>query len=331
MSTDNKNLYEQFMVSLQVEKGASSHTLDAYGRDLQDFFSFFGWGAEPDVLALQSIDRNDIRAYLAYLGRKGLARKSVARTLAALRSFYRYCVLIGAIDHSPLAGISTPRQPRNLPIHLQPDEISAMLAAPSRDTPEGLRDRAMLEVLYATGIRLSELIGLDLEDIRYPEDGQNGQVIPGSLETTSEGNGIGQVWVRGKGGRERIVPLGGKAVHALREYVNVARPALLKRRRISSKGSKDDNALFLSRFGRRISRRGVAYILRKYARECGIQVRVTPHALRHTFATHLLEGGADLRSVQELLGHANISTTQIYTHVNTERLRQTYNSAHPRA
>lgn len=305
------------MIALQIEKGASPHTLNAYGRDLQEFFSYMGWDTEPAASVLSAVDPPAIRNYLGHLLRKGLARRSIARKLAALRSFYRFCMRRGVIDRSPLVGISTPRQPRTLPYYLQQDQINGLLEAPPTDTPLGLRDRALLELLYATGIRLAEVVGLDLPQVELPDVQARGL------------DAVGRLLVFGKGGRERFVPLGSHAATALNAYLQHGRPVLLRRR--GAAAAATEQAVFLSRLGHRISRRGIDYVIKKYVRQAGVNQRVTPHSFRHTFATHLLEGGADLRSVQEMLGHANVSSTQIYTHVTLERMRVAYKNAHPRA
>ena len=307
-------LYEAFLESLRVERGASPHTIDAYARDLLQFFEHVGWEAATDVQRLAGLDYRAVRSYLAELTRQGYSRRSVARKLSALRSFFGFCMRQGLLTASPLVRLERPRQRRSLPAFLRLPEVETMLAQPPRETAVGKRDRALLELFYASGIRLAELVGLDLGDLELPPE--------------DEPRAQGRVLVLGKGGRERFVPVGSAAVAALRRYIVEGRPQLERRRPVTA---PPEPALFLSVRGRRLSRRAVQQIVRKYAHKAALPRRVTPHTLRHTFATHLLERGADLRSVQELLGHANLATTQIYTHVTAERIRRTYRAAHPRA
>ncbi|MFO7246064.1 MAG: tyrosine recombinase XerC [Thermaerobacter sp.] len=299
--------YLAFMEYLQVEKGASPHTLDAYGRDLQEFFQAAGLGDDPPAAELERLDHLAIRAYLADLARRGRSRRTAARKLSALRSFFRFLVRRGFVTANPTRLVTGPKQPRRLPNFLEREAVAPLLEAPPADSPAGLRDRALLELMYASGLRLAEVVGLDLDDLDL---------------------GQGLVRVMGKGGRERVVPFGRAARAALAEYLERGRPHLLRPPR---PGEAAERALFLNARGGRLGRRGVAYVLARYARGARSYRRVTPHTLRHTFATHMLQGGADLRSVQELLGHARISTTQIYTHVTREHLRRAYLDAHPRA
>lgn len=236
----------------------------------------------------------------------GNSRRTIARKMAALRSFFRFLCREKHVDRNPLEGISTPKVGRQLPRFLHIDEVTSTLEGPTADTPLGRRDRALLEVLYAAGLRISEVTGLNLEDVDAS---------------------VGVVMVTGKGGKERLVPIGSEAIRALGKYMEEGRGRLLSKR---GHGGEGENALFLNRFGRRLSARGVRDIVYRYT-EVGTGRAVNPHALRHSFATHLLDNGADLRVVQEFLGHASISTTQIYTHVTKERLRRVYKETHPRA
>lgn len=310
---DAASPYLSFMQSLQAEKGASAHTLDAYGRDLQDFFAYAQLSSDPPLSTLTSITYKQLRAYLGYLARRGYARRSINRRLSALRRFFKFLIKTGHMQQHPMRGMVSPRLTRRLPNFLTPDGVTSLITAPPDDSALGIRDRAILELLYATGIRLGELVNLDLASVEMPHEPETGG---------------GWVKVFGKGGRERIVPVGRHAVVALHRYLHSARPHLVRRRSLDA---GYEPALFISNRGRRLSRRGVAYILRKYAVQVAPGRRITPHTLRHTFATHLLGGGADLRSVQELLGHRQLNTTQIYTHVTQEHVRRAYQNAHPRA
>jgi len=248
------------------------------------------------------VDRQVLRRYLAWLNSQGYVKASVARRLSQLRSFGRFLVREDVVRTNPFRAVSSPKVPKRLPRPLSVPETVALLSAPDTTTAQGLRDRAILEVLYSGGLRVSELVGLDLNSI----DWQRNEL---------------RVW--GKGSKERIVFLGKPAMAALQAYIEQGRPHLLR-------GTTTD-ALFLNRSGGRLTTRSVMNILKKYSRMAGLEKRVTPHTLRHTFATHLLDGGADLRSVQELLGHARLATTQVYTHVSQSRAREVYLRSHPLA
>ena len=299
------NPVERFLDYLAVERGLSRNTLDAYRRDLSRYQGFLGGRGIVDVARAGEAD---IAAFVAnlsaseYAPGKGYRPSSVARALAAVRSFHRFLVLEGEAEADPAEGVARPKVPRNLPRPLTVDEVTALVAAPGQDGPVALRDRAILETLYGAGLRISELVALDVDDVDLEE---------------------GSVRAVGKGSKERIVPLGRLAVKALEAYLTRARPALAAPR---SRG-----ALFLNRRGGRLTRQGSTNIIKDMARRAGIRKRVTPHMLRHSFATHLLEGGADVRVVQELLGHASLATTQIYTLVTQDRLRDVYFTSHPRA
>ena len=294
-----EELLDQFLRYLRVEKNASPHTVHNYQRDILQFIEFLC----DDVIGVSDIDKLALRRYLAYLQESGYARSSVARKLSSLRSFFRFLVREGICSNNPLDSISTPKQERLLPGFLYLDDCLALLAAPD-DSPLGKRDQAILEVLYASGIRVAELVALSLHDIDYRQ---------------------GYVRVMGKGGKERIVPLGEPACQAVECIYQDVRPGLLKEETSAEK------ALFLNRNGGRLTDRSVRRLVDKYAKQVSLAQEVSPHTLRHSFATHLLDNGADLRSVQELLGHANVSTTQLYTHVTRERLKAVYRHAHPRA
>jgi integrase/recombinase XerD len=290
-----------FLTHVQVEKGLASNTLSAYRRDLAKFEEF----AKKRKLALQAIQRDHLVDFLGGLYRQKLESKTVARHLVTLRNFFRYAQLQELIPEDPTAHLESPKIRRSLPGYLRLEEVEKLLEQPDQKTALGLRDRAMLEVLYSTGLRVSELTGLRVLD----------------LDTK-----VGCVRCIGKGDKERMVPVGRKALAIVERYLRDGRPELLA----AGRGGAGAH-LFVNRRGGRISRVGVWKILSAYGRRAGLRVPLTPHMLRHSFATHLLERGADLRSVQLMLGHSDISTTQIYTHVVEERLKQIYKAHHPRA
>jgi integrase/recombinase XerD len=288
-----------FLTHVKVEKGLSSNTVSAYQRDLAKFNAF----AQKQKLSLETIKRDDLVDFLAGLYRQKLESKTVARHLVTIRNFFRFAQTQELISADPSQNLESPKVRRALPGYLRLEEVERLLEQPDSKTPIGLRDRAMLEVLYSTGLRVSELIGLSVTDLDSK---------------------VGSIRCIGKGDKERIVPAGRKALGAVEKYLREGRPKLLGK----AVGSR---ALFVNRRGGSLSRVGVWKILSAYGRRAGLRVALTPHMLRHSFATHLLERGADLRSVQLMLGHADISTTQIYTHVVEERLKQIYKAHHPRA
>ena len=290
-----------FLTHVQVEKGLAANTLSAYRRDLAKFEDF----AKKRKLALPAVKRDDLVDFLASLYRQKLESKTVARHLVTLRNFFRHAQVEELITEDPTAHLESPKIRRSLPGYLRLDEVEKLLELPDQTTPLGLRDRAMLEVLYSTGLRVSELTSLRVMD----------------LDTK-----VGCVRCIGKGDKERIVPVGRKALAIVEKYLRHGRIALIG----STRGTAGA-FLFVNRRGGRISRVGVWKIFSSYGRKAGLRVPLTPHMLRHSFATHLLERGADLRSVQLMLGHSDISTTQIYTHVVEERLKQIYKAHHPRA
>lgn len=294
---------ERFIAYLRLEKDASPYTIKNYGSEIQEFIDFIVGERAADW---QEVDVSLIRRYLLWLNSRGLAASSISRRISELRSFGQYLVRNDVLRKNPFRSVSLPRLPERLPKYLEYHEILAMLRVPDITKPQGQRDRAILEVLYAGGLRVSELAGLNVSD--YEREASTLRV-----------------W--GKGGKERIAFLGEPACKALEIYLRRARPELLSRR----KPGPTTGAMFLNRFGGRLSSRSVDTLIRKAANTAGIRMRVTPHVLRHTFATHLLNGGADLRYIQEMMGHASISTTQVYTHVSQERLREIYLRAHPRA
>ncbi|MBN2247442.1 MAG: tyrosine recombinase [Coriobacteriia bacterium] len=294
----NEQLADAFLEHLRVERNLSPRTVTAYASDIGGFCE---WAAREGVHILDA-DHRRLRRYLAELDRARYSKRTIARHLAAIRSLYRYLVRRGLLSASPAAVLATPKAARRLPDVAAGSLIDQLLALPDVSTPSGLRDLAMIELLYASGVRVSELTGLDLGDV----------------DTASA-----TIRVMGKGARERIVPVHPLAIKRLREYLAGGRPVL-------DKGSAE-GAFFLNRLGTRLSSGGVRRMLDRYLRQLEQPGRITPHDLRHSFATHLLEGGADLRTVQELLGHVALSTTQIYTHVSTRHLREVHKGAHPRA
>jgi integrase/recombinase XerD len=290
-----------FVMHVKVEKGLSVNTVSAYRRDLVKFESF----AKKRKLALETVSRDDLVDFLASLYREKLESRTVARHLVTLRNFFRFAQIQESISSDPSINLESPKIRRSLPGYLRLEEIEHLLNQPDAKTALGMRDRAMLEVLYSTGLRVSELVSLRVSDL----DGKTGCVR-----------------CIGKGDKERIVPVGRKALSMVDKYLREARPELLRQAK-----AVNGPALFVNRRGVSLSRVGVWKILSAYGRRAGLRVALTPHMLRHSFATHLLERGADLRSVQLMLGHADISTTQIYTHVVEERLKQVYKAHHPRA
>jgi len=293
-----QEVFNRYINYLEAERNASAYTVRNYKADLLDFFYFLK-KKKADSL---EIDRKVLRDYLTSLTKQGIVKASIARKLSAIRSFYRYLVREKIISASPIEMVSSPKLDKRLPSFLTLEEVERLLNAPDLSTPQGQRDRALLELLYASGLRVSELVNLDLNQI--------------DLDTN-------EIRVWGKGSKERMVLMGEPAAEALRNYLKQGRLKLL--------GDKRINALFLNRYGQRLPERRVQKMLEDYAKKAGIGKRVHPHILRHTFATHLLDGGADLRVVQELLGHARLSSTQIYTHVTKGQARKVYLSAHPLA
>ena len=288
----NSDWLEQFLVYLRIERGLSSNTLGAYRRDIALYLEHLG------STAVTSARPSDVSDFLRFLYSRGLKPRSAARALAAVRGLYRFLLLEKAMNQNPTAVVETPRAVAKLPHFLSTDDVDRLLATPDLTEPVGLRDRAMLEVLYATGLRVSELVGLRVDGVNL------------------EG---GFLRCLGKGSKERVVPLGASACNAVRAYLQSAR------------GSSPSETLFLTSRGAPLDRVEFWRILKGYAAKAGIRKNISPHVLRHSFATHLLERGADLRAVQMMLGHAEISTTQIYTHVIRERLKQIYKTFHPRA
>ena len=283
---------------LAVEKGVSLNTLEAYSRDLNRYVEFIEQAGIKDI---REISSDDVISFLGNLKGDGLASSSTNRSLAAIRGFYRYLLTEKVVDENPVANIELARVWMHLPDTLSREEMNFLLKQPGTKTPLAVRDTAMLELLYATGIRVSEVVSLSMSNINW----QAGYLI-----------------VVGKGSKERIVPIGRVAFDCLNRYVEGSRRKLSKERSV--------NTIFLNRSGTGLTRQGFWKIVKKYVRKAELQKKVYPHTFRHSFATHLLEGGADLRSVQVMLGHADISTTQIYTHVTRERLKEIHKKYHPR-
>ncbi|MFP4614650.1 MAG: site-specific tyrosine recombinase XerD [Thiohalospira sp.] len=289
-------LVERFLDRLWLEAGLSDNTLVAYDRDLRRFAEWLGEGTPLD-----RVRREQVLGFLAMQMRSGVKPRTIARRLSSLRRFYRHLLDEGRIHEDPCREVEPPRLDARLPNTLTEAEVEALLGAPDPADPLGMRDRAMLEVMYATGLRVSELVDLALGRLRQD---------------------AGYVLVTGKGGKQRLVPLGEEALGWLGRYLDHARPALLE--------GRTSDRVFVSRRGGGLTRQAVWYRIRKYARELGIEKPLSPHTLRHSFATHLLNHGMDLRSLQMLLGHSDLSTTQIYTHVARERLKSLHASHHPR-
>jgi integrase/recombinase XerC len=292
----------EYLRHLGLEKNASAHTVKSYREDLTQALDFFRTKLGVQSPRPEQLSTRLLRAHLAWLHEQGYARSTIARRLAAVRSWCRFLCRQGLLANNPAAGLRGPRQDKKLPHFVGREDMARLLETPPADTPLGLRDRALLETLYSAGLRVSELTGLDLNDLDLD---------------------AGLATVRGKGRRERLALLGPPAVAALRLWLP-ARSSLGPR-------AGTQPALFLNRNGTRLSARSVGRLLEKYLAQAGLDPRTSPHTLRHSFATHLLDAGADIRSVQELLGHRSLGTTQIYTHVSTQRLRDSYHKAHPRA
>ena len=292
------DVLREFLAALQTERGASPHTLAAYRRDLAGFTAFLSRRGR----AVGAARLGDLSEYLDELRRRGLGARSAARHLSAVRGLYRFLLAAGAIRRDPTEHLESPRPPRRLPRTLSIEDAAALVESPDLSAPEGLRDRAMLELLYASGLRASECLALRLEDLNIS---------------------AGYVMATGKGNRQRLVPVGAQALKWVERYALTSRPAFVRR--------GDSGALFVNRYGRPLSRQALWMVIKRAGRRAGVRSTVSPHTLRHSFASHLLERGADLRSVQAMLGHADIATTQIYTHLPSSAVRAMYRKFHPRA
>ncbi len=295
---DVDRLVDGFLLHLATERRLSRHTVEAYGSDLRRFATFLLDGG----IDVGDFDRRRCLEFLTSVRAGGLSARSTARAVSSLRSFFRFLVGEGVLADNPLADVRGPKLGRPLPKYLTVTEVGRLLEAPDRATPEGLRDRAMLDLMYASGLRASEVVTLRLENVDM---------------------NAGFVRILGKRGKERVVPVARASMETLRDYLAGARPAFLR-------GKGATNALFLSRRGRAITRQTLWNRIARWARVAGIRQKISPHVLRHSFAGHLLAGGADLRAVQAMLGHADIATTQIYTHVTPERIREIHRKHHPR-
>ncbi|MEZ6142717.1 MAG: tyrosine recombinase XerC [Zavarzinella sp.] len=292
-----------FMRYLSLEKNSSNYTVKSYREDLHQAVEFFRERSGNKSIAPLEITTRLIRAYQAWLHEQGYAKTTIARRMAAVRSWLRFLCRAGVITVNPAEGLRSPKADRKLPHFLSVDDIQRLLDAPGYETALGLRDHAILETLYSAGLRVGELVGLNLDDLELSE---------------------GLVTVRGKGKKERLALLGDYCVHAIRRWL-VAREQMLEA------VGKRSPAVFLNKLATRLSTRSVGRLLEKYLQETGLDPKTSPHTIRHSFATHLLDAGADIRGVQELLGHKNLTTTQVYTHVSTQRLQESYRKSHPRA
>ncbi|WP_034681376.1 tyrosine recombinase XerC [Caldalkalibacillus mannanilyticus] len=287
-----------FIEYLQIEKNASDHTITNYVRDIEDFSEFLKQQTRLDFAAVSYLD---VRSYLTLLHKKEYGRRTIARKLSSLRSFFRFLQREQYLQSNPIQLAASPKLDKRLPHYFYSTELEELFSVADLTQPLGQRNQAILETLYASGMRVSELVGLDLEHLDLD---------------------VGMALVYGKGSKERFVPLGQFAIEALERYIDNGRLQLKP---------KNEKALFLNKLGNRLSDRSVRRILNQLIEQSTLTLRISPHKLRHSFATHMLEGGADLRSVQEMLGHVNISTTQIYTHITNQRLREVYNKTHPRS
>ena len=297
------SILESYLDHLRVERRLAAHTLESYGRDLKALARFAAATGRP----LESFDRPALEAFVRQQMASGLSPRSVARAVAAIRGFYRYLVLDRHLEHNPAEDLRPPRAWPALPTFLSIEQVDALLAAPDVATPRGLRDRAMIEVLYATGMRVSELVGIRGADLHLDAD---------------------YLTCIGKGNKERLIPMGEEAAEWVRRYQRDGRPPLVTRARATRRSSP---RLFVNMRGGPLSRVGFWKILKAYGRHAGLPTSLSPHVVRHSFATHLLDRGADLRSIQMMLGHTDLSTTQIYTHVLEARLRTVYDRFHPRS
>lgn len=300
-----ENLVDEFLTHLRVENHYSAHTLESYGLDLRVFLQFM---EKERISNLEAVDHLLLRKYLANLKEAALAKSSIARKIACLRTFFKFLCKQGYLSENPVLGVASPRREKRLPEFMYPNEINALLQMPDQSSGLGIRDQAIMEILYSSGLRLQEVVNLKMEDLDLSR---------------------GYLRVFGKGSKERIVPLGGVAHRVLLRYLKEVRPNLLNS--VYPKLESQYN-VFLNYKGTRLSGRSIQRLVLKYLKKLVfLERKISPHTFRHTFATHLLENGADLRVVQELLGHVDISTTQIYTHVTKERIRSVYLKSHPRA
>jgi integrase/recombinase XerD len=293
------NLVDSFLSYQAAIKGLSKNTLESYGRDVLKFIDYL---EKRNISAIEVVKYHNILEYLTALQEKGINIRSVARNLVSLKQFFKFLLLEKIILEDPSRNIKTPKMKRSIPSFLSLEDVERLLSSPNPESYEGIRDRAMLETLYASGIRASELVNLELNSVNFE---------------------LGYLIVYGKGSKERLVPTGEKARAALKDYLALSRPNILK--------TRSSPYLFVTRRGEGMTRQGFWKILKNYAIKCGISKKISPHTIRHSFATHLLERGADLRTIQIMLGHSDISTTQIYTHIANERLKEIHRKYHPRS
>lgn len=291
-------LFDEFLYDLDNDKGLSKNTLESYGRDLKQFFNYL----KDNCISFLKINKTNVIAYLIFLQKSGKATSSISRSLAALRSFYQFLSANNQIEKDPTLNLESPKIEKKLPQILSIKEVELLLKQPDKNDPKGNRDQCMLELLYATGVRVSELVALDIEDI--------------SLS-------MGSIKCNGKGMKDRVIPIGSMAQNALSEYIYKYRSILIR--------SQEEKAAFVNFHGRRLTRQGFWKIIKQYTKIAKIDKDITPHTLRHCFAAHLIENGADLKSVQEMLGHSDISTTQVYTQVASSKIKEVYKKTHPRA
>ena len=294
-----EDLVKNFIFYLSVEKGLAQNTLDSYQRDLKKFTQYL---KQHNIADVEAIARRIVSNYLYEQKELGLSSSTISRNIASIRSFFQFLLREQKIKDNPCSDLESPKMEKKLPHIISSQDIEVLLNQPQVGEKIGSRDKAMLELLYATGIRVSELVSLNIGDINIK---------------------MGFLQCNGKGGKERMIPLGSMAIKSVQDYLRSSRPIILKK--------NENKALFVNQHGKRLTRQGFWKILKKYSQKAGITDDITPHTLRHSFATHLLENGADLRSVQEMLGHADISTTQIYTQINRRKIKEIYNQTHPRA
>ncbi len=327
---NDSTLISEFLNYLQYEKRFSEHTAKCYGADLQQLYEYVGgvedssadsfteggYGADPNNAAatatqvkaqldqkVLTVDVNTVRGFLNHLNENNYSKSTIARKLATLRSFYKFCVKRNMISSNPVMSIRTPKQEKRLPKFLEYEEVKRLLETPPKDTWLGARDRAIMETLYSTGMRVSELVSLNIEDIDFLSE---------------------MVHIRGKGKKERVAPISASVLQSIQHYLE------FRNKRAQSNPNFDPKVLFVNKHGKRLSSRSVRRKMDKYLKMAGLDPSISPHTLRHSFATHMLNNGADLRSVQELLGHQSLSTTQIYTHLTTGKLKDVYEQSHPR-
>ncbi len=300
------NYLLEFLEYLKYEKGSSDNTILSYEADIEQFYEYLR-GPDKKPVVVEAVNSLDIRGFMAHLARLGLKKNSTQRKLASLRSFFKYMYREGVIDKNPAKSVASPKQEKPQPEVLSVDDAALLMEAPQGESAKPVRDRAILETFYSCGLRISELSALDREDIDFQ---------------------TGMLRVTGKGDKERLVPIGSKALEALKEYLGLMDETLTK---ISAQGREGVTPIFLNRKGERLGVRSIRRVVDGYSKVTCLPGKVTPHTLRHTFATHMLEGGTDLRSIQEMLGHSSLSTTQKYTHLNMDSLMEVYDKAHPRS